>query len=155
MPVGQSREATSAAFSRFHLHGDVVDQSPAGWISRRPSMQVRYLVHAGTQARLEQSCALKQRSKEDLGMNRLGVARRRLPVFGALVLLPALLSAPLMSPAAAQSPEVRQACTNDAFRLCNQFIPDVGRTKACLFRYRASLSPVCRAAFTHRARRRR
>jgi hypothetical protein len=88
-------------------------------------------------------------------MNRLGFARRRLPVIGAMVLLPALLSAPFISPAAAQSPEVRQACTNDAFRLCNRFIPDVERTKACLFRYRASLSPICRAAFTHRSRRRR
>jgi hypothetical protein len=88
-------------------------------------------------------------------MNRLGVARRHLPIVGALVLLPVLLSAPFMSPASAQgSPEVRQACTNDAFRLCNQFIPDVGRTKACLFRFRGSLSPICRAAFTHRGRRR-
>jgi hypothetical protein len=89
-------------------------------------------------------------------MDRFGVGCRHLPVIGALILLPALMSVPLISAASAQgSPEVRQACTNDAFRLCNNFIPDVGRTKACLFRYRASLSPVCRAAFTHRSRRRR
>ena len=81
-------------------------------------------------------------------MSCLGVAPRHFPTIGASALLLALLSAPLITSAVAQSPEVRQACTNDAFRLCNSSIPDVNRTKACLFHYRRALSPVCRAAFT-------
>jgi hypothetical protein len=45
----------------------------------------------------------------------------------------------------------REACTHDAFRLCGDAIPDVGRTKACLARHRTSLSPACRAAFSGRS----
>jgi len=48
-------------------------------------------------------------------------------------------------PAAAET--VRYACTHDAFRLCSNAIPDVGRTKACLARHRNSLSPRCQTAF--------
>lgn len=48
-------------------------------------------------------------------------------------------------PAAAESP--REACTNDAFRLCSDTIPDVERTKACLARNRANLSAPCKTAF--------
>jgi hypothetical protein len=43
---------------------------------------------------------------------------------------------------------VRDACTHDAFRLCSNTIPNVGRTKACLARHRNSLSPKCQAAFS-------
>jgi hypothetical protein len=43
---------------------------------------------------------------------------------------------------------VRDACTHDAFRLCSNAIPNVGRTKACLARHRNSLSPKCQAAFS-------
>jgi hypothetical protein len=53
-----------------------------------------------------------------------------------------------LRPAAAEA--VRDACTHDAFRLCSNMIPDVGRTKACLARHRNSLSPQCRAAFSGR-----
>jgi hypothetical protein len=49
-------------------------------------------------------------------------------------------------PAAAET--VRDACTHDAFRLCSNTIPDVGRTKACLARHRNSLSPKCQTAFS-------
>jgi hypothetical protein len=45
----------------------------------------------------------------------------------------------------------REACTHDAFRLCGDAIPDVGRTKACLARHRNSLSPGCQAAFSGRS----
>jgi hypothetical protein len=63
-------------------------------------------------------------------------------------------------PAAAET--AREACTHDAFRLCSDAMPDVGRTKACLAKNRRSLSPLCRAAFSgggsharhHRGRRR-
>jgi hypothetical protein len=50
-----------------------------------------------------------------------------------------------ISPAAAQTS--REACTHDAFRLCSDTIPDVERTKACLARNRANLSPLCKVAF--------
>jgi len=49
-------------------------------------------------------------------------------------------------PAAAET--AREACTHDAFRLCSDAIPDVGRTKACLAKNRSGLSPLCRAAFS-------
>jgi hypothetical protein len=54
----------------------------------------------------------------------------------------------LLRPAAAET--VRDACTHDAFRLCNNTIPNVGRTKACLARHQNSLSPQCQAAFSGR-----
>jgi hypothetical protein len=63
----------------------------------------------------------------------------------ALGLLGAAMAAPIR-PAAAET--VREACTHDAFRLCSDAMPDVGRTKACLARNRASLSPMCKTAFT-------
>jgi hypothetical protein len=53
-----------------------------------------------------------------------------------------------LRPAEAQT--AREACTHDAFRLCGDAIPDVGRTKACLAKNRGSLSPLCRAAFSGR-----
>jgi hypothetical protein len=49
-------------------------------------------------------------------------------------------------PAAAET--VRDACTHDAFRLCSNAIPNVGRTKACLARHRNSLSAKCQIAFS-------
>jgi hypothetical protein len=54
------------------------------------------------------------------------------------------------TPAAAETP--REACTHDAFRLCSDAIPDVEKTKACLARNQASLSPLCRTAFSGGAR---
>ena len=54
----------------------------------------------------------------------------------------------LSSPALSQgTPEQQQACTPDAMNLCGEYIPDVGRVKACLMSKRRSLSPACRAAF--------
>jgi hypothetical protein len=52
----------------------------------------------------------------------------------------------LSAQAAPPSPEARQACMHDAFRLCNHTIPDVHRTAACLRQHAASLSPICRVA---------
>ena len=51
------------------------------------------------------------------------------------------LSLTLAGPAAAQ-----HACQGDAFRLCNQFIPDRGQVASCLFRNKRALSPECRLA---------
>jgi hypothetical protein len=44
----------------------------------------------------------------------------------------------------AYSPEAEQACTDDAFRLCNAEIPDVDRVTACMVRKQSQLSPGCR-----------
>jgi hypothetical protein len=50
-----------------------------------------------------------------------------------------------MWPAAsrAYTPEGQQACSDDAFRLCNAEIPDVDRVTACMVRKRSQLSPGC------------
>lgn len=41
------------------------------------------------------------------------------------------------------SPEVQQACTPDAMRLCSQFIPDVAKITACMKAKHAQLSATC------------
>jgi len=50
----------------------------------------------------------------------------------------------LAAPVPRDSPEARQACTPEVFRLCNEFVPDVGRITACLQRNRTQLVPECR-----------
>jgi hypothetical protein len=52
------------------------------------------------------------------------------------------------TPASAQSNEGEMACQNDAFRLCEQFIPDRGKVAACLRKNRLRLSPDCRRMFS-------
>jgi len=44
------------------------------------------------------------------------------------------------------SPEVQQACTPDAMRLCAEFIPDVAKITACMTSKHAQLSEACRTA---------
>jgi hypothetical protein len=53
-------------------------------------------------------------------------------------------------PAAAEqgTPDERQACTPDVFRLCGEFIPDASRITACLHQRVRDLSPACRLVFT-------
>ena len=41
------------------------------------------------------------------------------------------------------SPEVQQACTPDAMRLCSAFIPDVAKITACMKAKHAQLSATC------------
>jgi hypothetical protein len=55
----------------------------------------------------------------------------------------------LMWPAAsrAYTPEEEQACSGDAFQLCNAEIPDVDRVTACMVRKQSQLSPGCRVYF--------
>ena len=56
------------------------------------------------------------------------------------------------APAEAQpTPAQRQACEQDAFRLCNDAIPDEQRVRQCLVRNMRKLNPTCRSAF-HRKR---
>jgi hypothetical protein len=42
----------------------------------------------------------------------------------------------------------REACTDDVFRLCNEFVPDEQRIIACLTQNRRNLSPACQAVFS-------
>jgi hypothetical protein len=44
------------------------------------------------------------------------------------------------------SPDVRQACTPDAMRLCSEFIPDVAKITACMKAKHAQLSAGCLTA---------
>ena len=46
---------------------------------------------------------------------------------------------------AAINPE--QACRDDAFRLCNDYVPDIPQIVACLKRERQNLSPACAVVF--------
>jgi hypothetical protein len=55
-------------------------------------------------------------------------------------------------PAEAQpTPAQRQACEQDAYRLCQDAIPDEQRVRQCLVRNMRRLNPTCRTAF-HRKR---
>ena len=67
---------------------------------------------------------------------------------GAVALI-ALALTFAISPAAAQqwTPKQRAACEPDAMRLCNQYVPDIQRTSACMSHYRRYLSPACRVVF--------
>ena len=63
-------------------------------------------------------------------------------------LAPGLLTlAMAVSPPRAAAETAREACTNDALKLCSDTIPDVNKTKDCLAHNRTSLSPLCKAAF--------
>lgn len=66
---------------------------------------------------------------------------KRLAILAALLLLSA-------GTARAQgTAEQREACAPDAIRLCSDTIPDVERTRACMQRHEAELSPRCHALF--------
>jgi hypothetical protein len=58
--------------------------------------------------------------------------------------------AAMATPAAAQSNEGEMACQNDAYRLCDRFIPDRGKVAACLRKNKLRLSPDCRRMFSGR-----
>jgi len=44
------------------------------------------------------------------------------------------------------SDAAREACTPDAMRLCNEFIPDEAKVKSCMLSKRSQLSEACRLA---------
>jgi hypothetical protein len=46
-------------------------------------------------------------------------------------------------------PDGRQACMQDAFAFCGQFIPDHERVGACLFANMSRISPACRDLVKH------
>jgi hypothetical protein len=45
------------------------------------------------------------------------------------------------------TPEQRAACTSDAFRLCNSYIPDATTVESCLRQNKSDLSNACRSVF--------
>jgi len=77
-----------------------------------------------------------------LGLNRLA----GLPLAAAGLLLGLALTALAPAPAAAQqgTMSAEEACKPDAFRLCNDAIPDREKVGACLRRNARALSPACR-----------
>jgi len=59
------------------------------------------------------------------------------------------LVAPL--PALAYTQQDADTCTPDAFRLCQNFIPDEARVAHCLAANKQQLSPACHAVFSRPA----
>jgi hypothetical protein len=51
-----------------------------------------------------------------------------------------------VSCAAAETPEQRQACTDSAFQVCQQAMPDRERVFGCLIQNKDVISPLCREA---------
>jgi hypothetical protein len=76
-------------------------------------------------------------------MKRYGLSR---PVMRAVAAAGLLLGLAFAGAASAQQGTINpeQACKEDAFRLCDQFIPDRDKTGACLRRNARSLSRDCR-----------
>ena len=66
----------------------------------------------------------------------------KLKAFVAAVAVMAPLSA------FAYTQEDANACTPDAFRLCQAMIPDAGRVTQCLVQNKSNLSPACAVVFS-------
>ncbi len=60
--------------------------------------------------------------------------------------LPVVVVVGLAGAAGAQAPDVQQACTPDAMRLCGQFIPDRDKVTACMKAHHREWSEACRLA---------
>jgi hypothetical protein len=55
-----------------------------------------------------------------------------------------------LAPIAVQAQEDgKQACMQDAFAFCGQFIPDQERVGTCLFANKSRISPACRDLVKH------
>jgi len=57
--------------------------------------------------------------------------------------------------ASAATPEEQAACQDDAFKFCQDLIPDEDKVKACLITNRRKLSPACRKLFSEDRRSRK
>jgi len=68
-------------------------------------------------------------------------------IAGAALLGLTLTFASLPAIAQQWTQQQRAACEPDAMRLCQQYVSDIGRVRACMSRYRRYLSPACRAVF--------
>lgn len=67
------------------------------------------------------------------------------PAFAWSVVATLLLATPAFAQGTA---EQREACTEDAIRLCPDAIPDVDKTTACMKVHEAQLSPRCHRVFS-------
>jgi len=68
---------------------------------------------------------------------------RIVPFVCLLALLAGVSLSGLHRANAQASPDVQQACTPDAMRLCSEFIPDVAKITACMKAKHAQLSAAC------------
>ena len=64
------------------------------------------------------------------------------------IALAILLALGASTVALAESQEEQQACTNDAFQLCQNFIPDRTQVFTCLVNNRNQLSVACHTVMT-------
>jgi hypothetical protein len=55
--------------------------------------------------------------------------------------------------ASAATADEQQACQDDAFKFCNDLIPDETKVKACLIHNLRRLTPACRKMFSRSRRR--
>jgi hypothetical protein len=70
-----------------------------------------------------------------------------------MIALTFLLSlASLSGSALAATPEEQAACQDDAFKFCNEQIPDEQKVKACLIHNLRKLTPACRKMFARSRR---
>jgi hypothetical protein len=64
------------------------------------------------------------------------------------IALTGLLALGAETAALAETPEEQQACMNDAFQFCQNFIPDRTQVFACLVNNRNQLSVACHTVMT-------
>jgi hypothetical protein len=75
----------------------------------------------------------------------MGLQHRGRPLVQRWLLLGLLSLMASPAPSVGQgTPEQRQACTPDVFRLCSMFIPDSDQITACLKDKTAELSDACK-----------
>lgn len=68
-----------------------------------------------------------------------------------MVAIAAVLAITAPLPALAYTQQDADACTPDAFRLCQNAIPDANRVAHCLAVNKIRLSPACRTVFSRPA----
>lgn len=71
-------------------------------------------------------------------------------LFALACIVPTLARADIKTDTVRQRAE--QACTDDAFKYCNDDVPDEDKVKRCMGRNRAKLAPACREVFDRGAR---
>ena len=70
------------------------------------------------------------------------------------LVIPGSIVVGAVSAANAQSQALQQACTPDAMRLCQQFIPDRAKITHCMMHKRSQISAPCLAAMRAEGKRR-
>ena len=91
-------------------------------------------------------------------LNYKGLEDRRvmaISTLGLLVVMPFFCATVIYADQNRGTPEQREACTADAFRLCSSYIPDPNKVEICLRRNKLDLSASCRLVFDQNAARAR